>query len=96
MIPLVVAPISLPSKNHEVDIKEVKVTAPWKTFNWDYLDELLEHHIAGDECHFSILKDINGKPTVQKNVLKHVNAKFIFFQTGILGNLLGIRCCTNL
>ena len=77
-IAVVLAVGNLPTTKHEVDCKEIEVTAPYKFVDGTHEDEMFDQSVVRDECHISILKDIKQIPTMQKHVLKRVNVKFIF------------------
>ena len=86
MIPTLLTGANLPIQNCELDCKGMKVTTAYEKVNGNYLDEMLDQHNEGDECHFLILrmKNINQEPTMQKTVMKSVNAKCVLFKLGFL------------
>ena len=61
-----------------------------KKIVWKYTDDLFGLNISQDKCSFSLLKEDNGKPSIQNIVLTDVEVKYVFFKVGY------VAICTSM
>ena len=82
----------VPRTERKVTCGKIKIKSQARNkmlFGW-YTDELFGANISHDKCSFSLLKEANGKPSVEVIVLTDVELKYVFSSLGY------VAICTSM